>query len=172
MRTASMRSILAALSLLCALADPAGAEGLSGHVRVIDGDSLKMGDVEIRLQAIDAPEWDQVCHRGDPPRGYRCGLDAKRALNALIAGQPVDCIPVVQPNGKTTDDFGRTLGRCSVAGVEINAWMVEHGYARAFVRYSLEYVPQEDRARVAGVGVWAGPHMAPWDWRLAKKLGQ
>jgi endonuclease YncB( thermonuclease family) len=148
----------------------AGAEGLSGHVRVVDGDSLKMGDVSIRLQAIDAPEWDQVCHRGDPPKGYRCGLAAKDTLINLIAGRPVDCVLVVQRDGKTTDFYERTLGRCSVGGVELNAWMVEHGHARAFVRYSLEYVPLESRARVAGVGIWAGPHMAPWDWRQATKV--
>lgn len=165
-----MRLVLATLALLCALALPAGAEGLSGQVRVIDGDSLKMGTTEIRLEGIDAPEWDQVCHRGEPRRRYRCGLQAKDALRALIGDRTVTCEPVAQPNGTTTDAYGRTLALCRVAGAGINAWMVEQGHALAFRRYSDRFLPEEDRARAAGAGMWAGPHMAPWEWRLAKKL--
>ena len=33
----------------------------TGPVRVIDGDSLRRGDAEIRLSGIDAPEYRQSC---------------------------------------------------------------------------------------------------------------
>jgi endonuclease YncB( thermonuclease family) len=165
-----MRPILAACALLCVLACPAGAGGLSGHVRVVDGDSLKMGKINIRLEGIDAPEWDQPCYKGEPLRRYRCGLVAKDALLRLIAGQPVDCTPVLQPDGGTTDRYGRTLAVCSVGGTIINAWMVEHGHAVAFRRYSVEYVPQQDRARAARLGIWAGVFVEPGQWRRWKAV--
>lgn len=167
----TMRSFLFAFVLLV-ITPQALAQTLFGTVRVIDGDSLMMGSTEIRLESIDAPEWDQVCHRGEPLRRYRCGLQAKDALIGLIAGRPVDCEGVVQPNGTVRDTYGRFLGLCrNAAGVVINGWMVLRGHALAFRRYSLEYVPQEDEARDARRGMWAGPSMAPWDWRLARKAG-
>lgn len=159
-----MRAILAALALL---ASPALAADLSGPVRVVDGDSIVIAGTMIRLDGIDAPEWDQVCHRGEPPRSYRCGLAAKDALRDLIAGRPVDCD--FQP---APDRYGRRLGTCSVAGTPINAWLVEHGHALAFVRYSDRYVAEEARARDAKRGMWAGPHLAPWDWRAIKRSDQ
>ncbi len=133
---------------------------------MIEGDSLRLGAVEIRLHGIDAPEMDQVCHRSGKP--WRCGVVAAAELRKLIDGRAVDCTPVVQSDGSTTDRYGRVLGRCSVAGVELNAWMVEQGLAVAFVRYSAQFVPQEDRARQARRGMWAGEFQAPWDFRREK----
>jgi endonuclease YncB( thermonuclease family) len=40
------------------------------------------------------------------------------------------------------DDFGRTLGVCSAADTELNATMVRHGWAFAFVKYSQRYVAE------------------------------
>lgn len=164
-----MRLVLAAILLLCAI-PPALAETVTGLPLAIDGDSLRFPGSEVRLEGIDAPEWDQTCTRGG--QVYRCGEEAKEVLRALVAGQPVTCVGVLQKNGTERDDFGRLLGRCRVGGIDINAAMVERGHALAFRRYSVEYVPQEDRARAAGIGMWAGPHVAPWEWRRAKKAGR
>jgi hypothetical protein len=54
---------------------------------------------------------------------------------------------------------------CSVGGRDINASMVEAGWALAFVRYSDRYVRQEQAAREHQIGLWAGAFIAPWDWR-------
>lgn len=160
--------ILTVLALLVAVICPASAETITGHVRVVDGDSLKMGDINIRLEGIDAPEWGQLCYRAG--RAYRCGLVAKDALRDIIADRPVTCDGVVQPNGTVRDAFGRFLGMCrSAAGTIINGWMVLRGHAVAFRRYSLEFIPQEDDARLARRGMWAGPFMEPQYWRAAKK---
>ena len=35
---------------------------LSGHARVIDGDTIVIGEVHVRLFGIDAPESDQTCN--------------------------------------------------------------------------------------------------------------
>jgi endonuclease YncB( thermonuclease family) len=54
---------------------------------------------------------------------------------------------------------------CNVGGVDLSRWMIEHGQAIAFRKYSLDYVPDEDRARIAKVGMWAGEFEDPSDFR-------
>lgn len=162
---------LPTVALLCALATPAFAETVTGIPYVTDGDSLRLPGTEVRLEGLDAPEWDQTCRRADGAE-YRCGLEAKDALRNLIAGRPVTCVGVVQADGGVRDRYGRLLGRCSVGGVDLAGWMVANGHALAFRRYSVEYVPHEDRARAARLGMWSGEHQAPWDWRASKRTGR
>ena len=40
----------------------------------------------------------------------------------------------------------------------------------AYRRYSTKYVEQEEAAREAGRGVWAGRFVAPWNWRAGERL--
>jgi len=58
---------------------------------------------------------------------------------------------------------------CSVAGDDLNAWMVREGWALAFVRYSTAYVKEEEKAHSAERGLWRGAFIAPWDWRHRDK---
>jgi endonuclease YncB( thermonuclease family) len=37
------------------------AEEITGNPHIIDGDSIRIADVEIRLRRIDAPEGKQTC---------------------------------------------------------------------------------------------------------------
>jgi endonuclease YncB( thermonuclease family) len=46
--------------VLIALAGMASAD-LTGSLRVIDGDTVAIGDMRIRLHGIDAPERQQKC---------------------------------------------------------------------------------------------------------------
>jgi endonuclease YncB( thermonuclease family) len=39
----------------------AQAADISGVPRVVDGDTLVVGDIKVRLEGIDAPETDQTC---------------------------------------------------------------------------------------------------------------
>ena len=48
--------------------------------------------------------------------------------------------------------------------------MVSQGHALAYRRYSLKYIEEEEAARAAGRGLWAGEFVAPWDWRAGKRL--
>lgn len=43
--------------------------------------------------------------------------------------------------------------------------MVRAGMAWAFVRYSRDYVGEEEAARSAGIGVHAHSCELPWNWR-------
>jgi hypothetical protein len=87
------------------------------------------------------------------------GIKARDRLADHIGNRPIDCVP----NG--ADAYDRTLAICTIGGESLNAWMVQQGWALAFVRYSKEYVPDEEAARAAGRGLWSGAFIAPWDWR-------
>jgi endonuclease YncB( thermonuclease family) len=134
------------------------AEIISGVPRVVDGDTIVVGTTKIRLASIDAPESDQVCLDANRKR-WTCGVEARDHLAAHIGNRSIDCAPT------GTDAYGRTLAVCAVASEDLNAWMVREGWALAFVRYSKEYVPDEEAARNAKRGIWSGAFIAPWDWR-------
>lgn len=130
-----------------------------GKARVIDGDTINIGGIQIRLEGIDAPETEQTCvgAKGDQ---WQCGKTATQRLSILIKGEEVTC----EKSGE--DRYKRTLAFCRLAdGTELNAWLVREGFALAFVKYSTRYVKEEKEAKGAKRGLWAGTFQAPWDWR-------
>ncbi len=68
------------------------------------------------------------------------------------------------------DRYKRIIGKCTVAGEDMGAWMVSEGLALAYRRYSLDYVDEEAEARAARRGIWAGEFVKPWEWRRGKRL--
>lgn len=147
-----------ALVLLVLLCRAQAAEMISGLPRIVDGDTIAVHDVKIRLEGIDAPETDQVC-LDQHSATWTCGIAARNRLAGHVGGRPVDCAPSGQ------DVYGRTLAVCRMAGEDLNAWMVREGWALAFVRYSNTYVADEATAREAQRGLWSGAFIAPWEWR-------
>jgi endonuclease YncB( thermonuclease family) len=134
---------------------------LTGDVRVIDGDTIAIGETRIRLEGIDAPESAQTCRRkwfG----WWSCGTAATAALTDMIGTKPVSC----EPRG--LDKYGRTLAVCFVDGRDLNAQMVRQGYAWAFVKYSTNYVKEEALARAEGLGIWQGESMPAWEFRAKR----
>ena len=142
------------------LAAGAGAAGqeISGPAYISDGDTIRIQDTRIRFTGVDAPETDQICIDRNGHR-WLCGIAVRNALAALIANRPVSC----RESGE--DVYGRKLAACDVAGVYINRWLVQQGFALAFVKYSSEFLAEEKAAREARRGLWAGAFVAPWDWR-------
>lgn len=132
-------------------------EGIAGVARVADGDTFAIGKAKIRLAGVDAPEIAQECHTGGKP--YRCGQSAALALDELVRSRTVHCQPVGQ------DRYPRVLARCHVEDVDVNGWMVEQGWAVAYRRFSDEYAAQENRARAARRGIWAGTFENPEEFR-------
>lgn len=102
------------------------AFGGIGHAK--DGDSLAVGNREVRLYGIDAPEWDQTCNRDG--RNWPCGQVAAEELSRLVTGRDVSCIAV------DTDQYHRTVAQCTAGDVDVNRAMVALGYAIAYRRYS------------------------------------
>lgn len=151
------RTALAALFLTTA---PALADDLAGHVASVhDGDTFRLEDgTRIRLWGIDTPELEQTCldAAGSP---YLCGVDARRALLALISDRPVSC----ERKGKS---YNRVVAQCEVDGADLGAMLVATGRAVEDPRYSSGfYTPQQDQARDARLGLWAGHFLAPAEWR-------
>lgn len=131
---------------------------LSGVPRIVDGDTLAIGSTKVRLEGIDAPETDQICLSAKGVH-WACGIDARDQLVAHIAGREINCAP----NGN--DVYRRTLATCYLAGEDLNRWLVQQGWALAYVKYSSAYRHIEDEARVNQRGLWQGAFIAPWDWR-------
>jgi endonuclease YncB( thermonuclease family) len=142
----------------------AHAETVEGMARVVDGDTIEVKDQKIRLWGIDAPEAAQRCT--EDGAAYPCGLDASHALAKRIGRKPVTCVR------RDTDRYGRMVALCTVEGVDISQWMVTRGQAIAFRKYSLDYIADEDRARAAKAGLWAGEFEDPSDFRHKKRGGQ
>ena len=127
---------------------------LSGKVVSIhDGDTITVlqgkRQIKVRLFGIDAPELKQ-------PYGKK----SKQFLVNLVAGQMVE----VEESGE--DRYKRTIGTIYLNGTDINAQMVENGYAWVYRKFSKKYTPQESKAKKQGLGLWRDKEpIPPWEWR-------
>jgi len=142
---------------------PATANDLLGVARVIDGDTLEIRGVRIRLHGIDAPESRQSCIRPSGDR-WRCGRQAARALSDRIGRRPVAC------SVRDVDRYDRAIAICSQGDEDLNRWLVGEGWAVAYRRYARDYIGAEERARRAGRNIWSGAFVMPWDWRRGRRL--
>ncbi len=149
-------TLLVLLAPLPALAD------LTGPVRVIDGDTLVVGETRVRLHGVDAPEADQTCRRADG-QSWRCGAWASREVRARYQGKTARCAPIDR------DRYGRVVARCRVGGRDIARDLTADGVVLAFPRYSDAYVAVEKRARKRALGLHAGTYVAPQDHRKAQR---
>ena len=137
---------------------------LSGTALIVDGDTITISGNKIRLNGIDTPEKDQTCRRAGIT--WRCGYQATETLRNWTYTKEVRCV------GDTKDRYGRLIANCFVDGYNVNARLVYEGLALAYRKYSKQYIPEEDKARAAKRGMWAGEFVAPWDWRKGKRLDQ
>ena len=151
------------LIFLFLLSSVASAD-LSGTALIVDGDTITISGNKIRLNGIDTPEKNQTCRRAGIT--WRCGYEATETLRNWTYTKEVRCI------GDTKDRYGRLIANCFVDGYNVNARLVYEGLALAYRKYSKQYVPEEDKARAAKRGLWAGEFVAPWDWRKGKRLDQ
>lgn len=156
------RTLTIVLITLLAFAAEGSADDLIGQASVIDGDTIEIHGTRIRMHGIDAPESGQVCMADGAQ--WRCGQQAALALDARIDGRLVSC------SERDVDRYGRIVAICSAGGEDLNAWMVAEGWALAYRNYSTDYVDEEAAAQAAGLGIWRGEFVAPWDWRRGVRL--
>ncbi|MDB5874219.1 MAG: hypothetical protein JWQ07_3661 [Ramlibacter sp.] len=145
--------------LLAAFTAPAGARMLEGVVtHVTDGDTLWVrpanasSAVQVRLQGIDAPE---ICQA--------FGTQARDALAARVLHRQV------QVSVRARDVYQRSVGRVSLQGQDLGAWLVAGGYAWSahYQRRAGPYAQEEMNARSTRRGLWsAGGALEP---RLFRK---
>lgn len=154
-----------ALSIALFLVAVTGAEGaqpIAGTATVIDGDTIEIHGERIRFDAIDAPESRQQCLNADGT-SYPCGRRSAFALADMIGRGLVRCEP------KGHDRYRRTIAVCFKGETNLNAWTVAQGWAVAFRKYGIDYISQEDEARLNRRGIWDGTFEMPWDWRARKR---
>jgi len=126
----------------------------AAQIRVFDGETLGLGDRIIRLSGIAAPARGEACGAEGARRD--CGAAAAAVLAGLVQGQNVTC------RIEGYDAFRRGLGRCIAGGRDVNAAMVETGFALASVSVLR---PMEIAARDARHGLWADAGQIPAEWR-------
>jgi endonuclease YncB( thermonuclease family) len=113
---------------------------LSGTGKVIDGDGILFGEIEVRLQGIAAPEAGS--HKVEPG-----GRESTENLRKLVDGKLVTC----HLDGSVAGRTQRPAGICFVDGIETNRYQVETGNARDCPAYSKgRYHDAEMDARKAG----------------------
>lgn len=154
-RSLGMVLVFAALTALAAVIGWWNEKRMEGMGRAVDGDSLVLDGQRIRLVGLDAPELDQICEKDGRP--WRCGQASRLALSRELARGPALC------RSSKRDRYGRALAVCSVAGLDINAFLVRSGAAVAYGGYERE----EAEARDARRGVWASRFDPPQEWRRA-----
>ena len=135
-------------------------------LKIVDGDTIDVNGIRVRLHGIDAPETGQSC-RDCKEQPYRCGERSREVLILLTAGGVLRC----EPAGKERDRHGRWIAICYAHdGASINAAMVRTGYALAYRKYSTEYVAEEEKARAGKKGMHRGRFEAPSDCRRRQRL--
>jgi len=157
--------VFTAALLVALFSSTAYAESTSpiiGTATVIDGDTVEIHGERIRLHAIDAPESSQLCLDA-AGKQYRCGQKSAFVLADTMGRSVVRC----EPKGR--DRYKRIIAVCFKGANNLNAWMVAQGWAVAFRKYGIDYIGEEDEARLAHRGIWAGLFEMPWDWRARKR---
>ena len=129
----------------------------ASHVTVVDGDTIKLGDVKIRFSGIDAPEIYQICVASEGK--VACGEISRDILITKVTNNKISCTD----EGK--DFYGRVLGECFVNGESLSRYLVREGFAFAYRKYSNKYIQDEEYAKSNKLGMWSMEFEYPWDFR-------
>ena len=129
----------------------------SQELKVVDGDTIHLNGEKIRFTGIDTPELKQTCLKVGIQNP--CGVTAKQILIGKIGNSKVECIS----EGK--DQYKRILAECFVNNESLSSYLVRSGYAFAYRKYSKNFIPDEDYARINKLGMWSMEFDYPWDYR-------
>ena len=116
------------------------------RVAVVDGETLLVNDMIIRLDGVLAPARGQIC----PGQTGDCGGAAAGALASLVRERDVGCDLV----GRDPEGFAR--GACAAGGVALNRAQIASGWARVRQGASEDLAAAEAAARSARLGQWQG----------------
>ena len=141
-----------------------------GRYHAIDGDSFTLGDREIRLHGIDAPEYRQTCRAGGG-KMVNCGKLARDELSRLIGAGTVTCRVIER------DRYGRQVSDCMAGETNINREMVRNGWAVAYRRHLdgldlIRYAKDEQDAHAARRGIWQWVFETPETYRTHNRAFQ
>jgi endonuclease YncB( thermonuclease family) len=123
-------------------------------IRIVDGETLALGERVVRLSGMAAPMRGETCRRANGET-FDCGSASAAALMRSIGGRPVTC----RITGR--DAFGRGVGQCEANGADLARSLVGGGYAIGTVSAMRT---TEAAARRADRGLWANRAGLPQDW--------
>lgn len=110
-------ALMWALTIRAAFADAV----ITGTARVIDGDTIDVGVVRIRLHGIDAPEAGQRCGEANGRGSWACGTAATNRMAELVDGQQIAC------EARDRDQYGRIIAVCFADDEDVNAVLISEG---------------------------------------------
>lgn len=155
---------LAAVFLVClfvvGVIDRAAAQNSGGQISgrgptVIDSGNLDFAGQRLALYGLRGTPVSQTCAIGN--QVWACGQEARWAAQNRVGNHWVVCVEQVRGSG------GQIHAVCYLGGVggpELNAWLVEQGWALAERSDNdadpAPYLAQEEAARSAGRGLWRG----------------
>ena len=135
---------------------------IKGKAKVIDGDTIHIGNNKIRLHGIDAPEQKQTCSfEGNE---WNCGQDATFFLSNLINKKSVSC------RVNDIDQYKRLVAVCFIDNININQLMIISGWAIAYKYYSKDFIKEEEIAKQNKIGIWRGSFEEPYIYRKKKQI--
>jgi hypothetical protein len=118
--------LIAAAAFAAATGSIAAPVSIEGAATIVDGDTVTVQGIPVRLKGVDAPEL-----------GDRFGREATRAMQA-IAGSWLGC----ELTGEKT--YNREVGYCrNFKGEDIAEDIIKQGFALACPRYSDRYLKFE-----------------------------
>ena len=139
-------------AVLLTVAPAVGAAQISGRATaVIDSATLEIAGQRIRLFGLQEAAPSQTCSLG--ALTWACGQEARWAAVNRVGNHWVVC------EERARDAGGTVLAVCYLGGLggpELNAWLVEEGWALAVRDVATSYVAEEESARAAGRGLWGG----------------
>ncbi|MEM6254851.1 MAG: thermonuclease family protein [Cyanobacteria bacterium P01_D01_bin.156] len=124
---------------------------------IIDGNTVKIGSQIIQLEGISAPKINQTCQLNSNP--WECGKASRKALKKRIGDFPFKCLIT------NDDDPSLNIGICFSNNINLNAWMIENGWAVLHPSDSKNYIDLQKSAQQHKRGIWASTFANPWEWQ-------
>ncbi|MBT3397249.1 MAG: hypothetical protein HOB82_02445 [Alphaproteobacteria bacterium] len=140
---------------------PPPGETISGPAFVVDGNTLDIGGVLIKLYGSDAPELRQFCV---VQSRFECGYSAQAYLAGLVRGHEVHC---------ELDAGPRNFGHCRIDGLvdgpTLAEQMIADGWAVSDRQVSRDFSDVELEARREKRGMWVSAFVRPAQWRTGQR---
>lgn len=159
-RLCSTIALAIAIAIAMAAPAPTAAQVEGRRPQVIDTATLDFAGRQVRLFGLQGIPGTQTCKVGTLV--WACGQEALWAARNRIANHWVHCRPAPDQAPAADADAAVICDLGGPGGPELNAWLVEQGWALAAPANinragTAPYAEQEDAARSAKQGIWRGP---------------
>jgi endonuclease YncB( thermonuclease family) len=116
------------------------------HIEIIDAQTIRTGEMVVRLAGIESPKSEAMCKRLDGLL-VSCQDRALSYLQLLVKGRMIAC------TGKLEND-GFREGRCRIGETDLAEQLVRQGWAKAGDLPEERIVMAETAAKQQKLGIW------------------